>query len=181
MRALLLTILIAGLLILLTLPAIAEDTEAEATTDAGLEAMQKLSDLVGRWEGAGWMQRGPGEPDKTLSTETVESRLGGRILVVEGLHHAQEDPSQVVHHALGVISYDEAAGHYKFRTYLANGRGGEHEMRLEGDDILWFIETPQGKIRYTIRIEDGMWHEIGEMSRDGETWRKFFGMDLQKM
>ncbi len=170
---------LAALLILFPANACAEETEP-AAADPGLEAMARLGDLIGKWQGSGWMRRGPGEPHHTTSLETVEPRLDGRILVVEGLHHAKDDPSQVVHHAFGVISHDPESGQYRFQTHLANGRSGDHEMRLEGEDILWFIDSPRGKIRYTIRIQDGEWHESGEFSADGENWQEFFGMDLKR-
>ena len=177
MRIQLLFILAVSLLV--PLASLAQEAPADSQPDPGLEAMAKLAHLAGTWEGTGWMRRGPGEPHHTLSRETVESRLGGRILVVEGLHHAKEDPAHVVHHAFGVISYDPEKSQYRFRTYLVNGQEGDHEMRLEGDAILWFIDTPRGKIRYTIRIQEGKWNERGEFSADGETWQEFFGMDLK--
>ncbi len=180
MRTILLTTF-AALLILSPASASAQEPDSETSApDPGMEAMTRLASMVGQWQGTGWMRRGPGEPRHTSSLETVESRLGGRLLLVEGLHHSKNDPSQVVHHAFGVISYDPENGRYRFRTHLTNGQSGDHEMRLEGQDILWFLDTPRGKIRYTIRIQDGEWHETGEFSADGESWQEFFGMDLER-
>jgi hypothetical protein len=170
-----------ALILLAIVPALDAPAQegAAAAPDPGLEAMGKLAPLVGKWEGTGWMRMGPGEPSHTRSTETVEFRLDGRILVIEGLHWSKEKPDEVVHHAMGIISHDPETGHYRFRSYLSDGRNGDHEMRLEGDAILWFIDTPRGKIRYTIRIHDGKWDETGEFSADGETWNEFFGMNLK--
>ena len=43
------------------------------------------------------------------------------------------------------------------------------------------MTTPQGKVRYTItRTAEGAWFEIGEYSRDGQQWAKFFEMTLTK-
>ncbi len=179
MRTILLLTLAAALLILAPIDPAAEEEAPAAAADPGLEAMAELAPMIGQWKGSGWMRRGPGEPTHTQSLETVESRLGGRILLVEGLHHAKDDPSRVVHHALGVISYDPASGHYRFQAHLATGQSGDYEMRREGEDILWFMDTPRGKIRYTIRLQGGEWHETGEFSADGESWQPFFGMDLQ--
>ncbi len=181
MRTILLSSL-AALLILSPAAATAEEALPDASAaDPGLEAMARLNSMIGKWQGSGWMRRGPGEPHHTTSLETVEARMGGRILVAEGLHHAQDDPSRVVHHAFGVISHDPANGHYRFQTHLATGRSGDYEMRLEGEDVLWFMDTPRGKVRYTIRIRDGEWKEIGEFSADGESWQEFFGMDLKRV
>ena len=179
MRTILLPTLAA--LFLCSIVVASQEPAAEsAAADPGLEAMNALARMAGEWRGTGWMQRGPGEPQHTVSVETVESKLDGRVLVVEGLHHAKDDPSRVVHHAFGVIFHDPESGHYRFQAHLADGRSGDYEMRVEGDDILWFMDTPRGKIRYTIRVADGEWRETGELSADGETWQQFFGMDLER-
>ena len=68
------------------------------------EAMKPFLPAVGKWRGEGWMQMGPGEPQRTVSEERVESRLEGLVLVIEGLHHARNadgSAGRVVHNALG--------------------------------------------------------------------------------
>jgi hypothetical protein len=148
--------------------------------DAGLQAMRALSFLEGRWEGQGWMRQGPGEPTRFKSQETVEARFGGRILTVDGLHHdAASD--RVVHHAFAVLSYDQGAGRYRFQSYLADGRDGDYPGELKDGVFVWRMEHPQaGRIRYTIRVQDGRWHEVGESSRDGASWTQFFEMTLTR-
>lgn len=179
-RTLCLSILLAVLVSSLS-PAVTAQPSPPAEPDPGIEAMRKLDRLAGRWEGSGWMRRGPGEPARIRSTETVEYRLGGRVLVVEGQHWAADDPSLMVHHALGVISHDPETGRYRFRTYLASGQEGDHEMWLDGDAIVWLIDGTEREIRYTITIRDGEWHEGGEISMDGgKTWHEFFGMNLKR-
>jgi hypothetical protein len=150
----------------------------EAAADEGLAEMKKLASMIGTWEGTASIQMGPTKTAAT-SSEKVEYRLGGRVIVVEGLHHAQENPDQVVHHALGVISWNAAEQQYRFRTWLHDGRQGDHVMKLvDPNTIQWFLNSPQGEVRYTIRIADGKWNETGEISRGGENWQPFFEMDL---
>jgi hypothetical protein len=152
----------------------------EQALDPGMDAMRGIASLVGRWEGDGWMRRGPGEPHTFTSLEMVESRLDGRVLIVEGIHHG--GGGEAVHHALATISYDPDAGHYRFRSYLANGQAGDHRGHLDEDGVFrWEIEMPRGQVRYTIRIEDDEWHEVGHFSADGETWDPFFQMDLKRV
>ncbi len=168
-----------------------QQAQQQATQqDPGLAAMQAspVAELVGTWEGTGWVRRGPGEPYKTRGQEVVESRLEGRVLVIEGKHWSGEaDASDaVVHHAMAVLSYDNDAGHYRFRSHMADGRGGDFTAEVEGEDLIWYIplpNSPDGKarIRYVIRIEDDQWHEIGEMTRDGESWNQFFEMTLRRV
>ncbi len=49
----------------------------------------------------------------------------------------------------------------------------------------WIVAGPDGPQRfssYTVTIDDqGRWTEIGETSTDGEIWRKFFEMTLQRV
>jgi hypothetical protein len=149
------------------------------TTDAGLEAMKKLSFLVGEWKGTASMRRGPGEPARMTSRETVGYKLGGRVLVVEGLHELVTT-GEVVHQTLGVFFHDAKTGDYRFRTWLAQeGREGEHRAQLENGALLWFLDSPNGAVRYTIRVEGDTWKEIGEIDRGG-TWSSFFEMTLTR-
>ena len=151
------------------------------------EKMKALSAWVGRWQGEGSMQMGPGEPKKSSVDEKIESKLDGIILVVEGVGKAL-DPSTnqevVVHHAFGVLSYDQSTSQYKFRTYLKDGRGSEAWFNIAGENkYQWGFDIPSGgKIRYTIILDPNQktWNEIGEFSRDSNTWSKFFEMNLKK-
>jgi hypothetical protein len=143
--------------------------------------MQEIAFLEGRWEGEGWSRRGPSEPEPFRGTELVEGRLGGRVLIVEGLHHDKAS-GEVVHHALATISYDPEAGHYRFRSHLASGRSGDFRADLVDGKFIWGMEIPnRGRIRYTIRIENDTWKEIGGFSPDGEQWHQTFQMDLVKV
>ena len=149
------------------------------TEDPRLAAMAELPPLVGRWEGSGWIRMGPGEPSRSVGEEVVESRLGGRVLVVEGKHYS-EDRSRVVHHALATLTWDEAAKEYRFDTFLVAGAGGTHSARMEDGALIWEIEHPERPTRFIIRVEDDVWKEIGEIRWQG-TWRQFFAMDLKRV
>lgn len=157
--------------------------------DAGRlrEAMKSFLPAVGHWRGEGWMQMGPGEPQRSVSEETVEMRLDGLVLVIEGLHHAKlpdGSAGKVVHHALAIVSADSAdpAGGYRFSTFLADGRAADARGAWENGKFVWAPPAPPGrKIRYVVdwSIAD-RWSEIGEMSTDGTTWTKFFEMNLSR-
>ena len=156
--------------------------QAQTGDDPILSAMQAISSLEGRWEGAGWSRRGPAEPEYFTSLEQVESRLDGRALLIEGLHHDTGDAAKVVHHALAMTTYDPDAGRYDFRSYAAGHGSGNFEGHVEGGTFIWGFEIPgRGQIRYTIRIEDDEWHEVGEFSADGSQWNQVFQMDLRKV
>jgi hypothetical protein len=144
--------------------------------------MKKLEPLVGVWRGGGWIQMGPSKQE-FQSTETVESRLGGVLLVIEGRHHDKVDPKRLVHHAFGAVSYNLRSKEFEFRAYTAAGQSLTASARARDNGLEWGF-TPPGsdvRIRYFLRLDDkGEWLETGEMSRDGSEWRQFFEMRLTR-
>jgi hypothetical protein len=166
-------------------------TQAQHGAPSATEAKEKMkifSTWIGRWQGEGSMQMGPGEPRKSNVDEHIELKLDGTILLVEGIGKA-EDPAtkqlSVVHHALAVLSYDQSTAQYKFKSYLKDGRSTDAWFKATGENkFQWGFDIPNGsKMRYSITL-DGVkktWNEIGEYSKDGTTWSKVFEMNLRKV
>jgi hypothetical protein len=151
-----------------------------APPEAVADPMQPLLPMVGEWQGEGWIRMGPGEPVRFDSYERVESRLGGEALVIEGTHRAK-GTDRLVHNAVALLSHDAPAGLYRFRTHV-HGRGpGDFEGRVEDGAFVWGGAMGPGQMRYTIRIDGDRWHEVGEFSPDGEAWRPFFEMNLERV
>lgn len=151
---------------------------------AQLEAMAKLSYMVGEWKGSGWIEVQGGQRLQFHGGERVQEKLGGLALLVEGRFLAKPPGATEeipVHTTLAVLSYDPREKRYEFDSWLATGTSGEHVLTLTDDGWHWTIEYPGGAVRYTFRLgADGEWIEIGERSSDGETWRQFFEMRLRK-
>ncbi len=143
--------------------------------------VKKLDFIVGEWNGEGWMDMPGGAREIFTSWEKVQSKLDGLALLVEGLHKSKAT-GKVVHQTLAVLSYDEPAKNFRFKTNLANGRAGDFTGSVPSDNVfVWGMDSPRNKIRYTITLNaKGEWFEIGEYSADGATWRKFFEMTLRK-
>jgi hypothetical protein len=173
----------ALLLLLLLLPCFALAQDSQSTQ---LQEMKKLDFLIGEWQGEGWTEFVPGQRRTSPISERVQPRLGGMILLVEGLGKKKVDgkPEEVVvHNALGIISYDAQAKMYRVRSYLANGRSTDAEAEFVEGGFRWTIQTPQGvSIRYLVKLTDkGEWFERGEMSQDGKSWRQFHEMTLRRV
>jgi len=168
-------LLLAALAVLAALPSFAANEE-----------MRKLDFLVGEWTGEATVQMGA-RPERVLQTENVQAKLDGKVLVIEGLgrrKNADGTPGDVVHDALGVISWNEAKKNYRFATWLANRPDVEAAMEVTGpDQVKWWADTPNGgKMRYTISLtESGEWLETGEFSQDGVQFKPFFAMRLKKV
>lgn len=166
------------LLVALTAPPAPAADPPAGTDDPVLAAMKSLPPLAGTWEGGGWIRQGPGEPVRFVGEETVETRLDGRVVVIDGKHWTP-DRSQVVHHAFAVLSHDPETKAYRFRTHLANRPGGDFPAYLENGALIWEMLSPAGKTRFTIRIEGDRWHEVGHIERDGKV-HQFFEMELKR-
>ena len=155
---------------------------AQAPDPAAVQAaIAKLDFMVGRWRGEAWQLRGS-ERVQTQMRETVERKLGGAVLLVEGRGAivAPGAEERVVHHALGVISWDPRTSSYTLRSYLATGQSGDFAVTLVDGGVSWTREVPGGSIRNTARFTSDEWHEVGEFSRDGATWTQVMELRLKR-
>lgn len=142
--------------------------------------IKKLDKMVGKWSGAGWIQQGASREEFT-GTENVQRKLDGLAILIEGRFTAAKQPEKVIHETLAVLSYNPKTSVFDFKTYLANGSGGDFTLTATTNGYDWGLNFPGTKILYTITIKDGVWNEVGKMSRDdGKTWFQFFEMNLKK-
>ena len=151
----------------------------------GADEMGKLDFLIGEWKGEAWMRMGPAKPEYFVQTEKVTPKAGGKALLVEGLGRKKlEDGTagDVVHDAVALISWDKLKKNYRFDAHVAQQESVDTAIEVTAPNTaVWGFDTPQGKVRYTIRLtEKGEWNEVGEFSRDGTNWMKFFEMTLTK-
>ena len=149
--------------------------------EAADSAMAHLAWLAGEWEGEGESRSPQGRSVATVR-ESVESRLNGRVLVIEGIGRepSADGTGRVVHHAFGVLTYDPERGQYAFRA-LRDGGVIDAETSLADGVFTWGFQIPGGRIRFHIRQVNGEWHETGEYSADGTTWRKMLEMKLRRV
>jgi hypothetical protein len=174
MKALLLIFLIG----VLPLGLLAQTPPSAATQR---QEMKKLDWLVGHWKGSGWIEMGPQGRHEFLQAETIQSKLDGLVLIIEGLGRSREADT-AVHSALAVVSYDEGTRTFRWRAFTAEGRQTDAEAKVGEGTLEWgFPISQQGLVRFTIqRNAKGQWFEIGEMTHDGQTWRQFFEMTLER-
>ena len=105
----------------------------------------------------------------------------GRAEFIIGYHDRFE--KGIIKVALTELSFDEKDHKYRWQSWrVPGGYFNEHEPAVTENGFSWSIETPRGVMKYTLRLtENGEWHEIGEYSRDGEQWQKFFNMLLRRV
>jgi hypothetical protein len=152
------------------------------------EKMRPFVHWVGRWQGESYTQMGSGAAKKSIVDEYLEYKLDSAVILVEGIGKSVESESgitNIVHHALATLSFDQKTYEYRFNTHLKDGRNTNALFTIQEDNqYQWGFDVPSGKIRYSIRIDmtKKTWEEIGEFSNDqGVTWRKFFEMKLTKI
>ena len=170
---------IVATMLVAALPAAAAAEPASPTAKA---EMAKIASMAGRWKGSGWIDTPSGRHESN-SEETVELRLAGGAILIEGFH-TDVKTGDVNHHALAIIAWDDAQKQYRFMSALAAGRTGYFPARLEGRKFIWSIPIPNGPTtRFTISLDDpDRWTEVGEQTRDGGATRtKFFEMNLSRV
>jgi hypothetical protein len=129
------------------------------------EAMKKLGFLAGHWSGEARILRGPGQFMEMAQTETAELKLGGLVLMIEGVGRAEAEGTPVLQ-AIGLISFDDESETYWLRAFN-DGRWLESEVKLmEGDRaISWGFTLGEIKTNSTLRLnEQGEWTEYAEIT-----------------
>jgi hypothetical protein len=146
-----------------------------------LEAMKAVAFLEGRWVGEGWIQMGPGPKEEFSQTEAVDRKLDGGLLLIEGIGHSRAPEPKKVHHAFAVVSFDPSNKKYRFSSHIVGRPPLEVDAEVGPNTFRWSYEPQAGvHIRYVITVVDATWREVGEFSRDGQSWRQFFAMTLRK-
>lgn len=150
--------------------------------------MKSLDWMVGSWEGTSWIEFAPGQRRTNNSLETVQSKVGGGVILIEGFHKGKrtgEDGKEkqvTTHEALSMLLYDAKAKRFRFVAYTASQGYGDFEAQLIDHGWRWEMSNPTGKMRFTITHSDkDEWSEGGEVSQDGKTWHKFFEMTLHRV
>jgi hypothetical protein len=158
--------------------------QAPPPPTAQKEAMAKLAYWVGEWKGKGTVVLGPGEERQTEVTESIAGKLDGLVLYIEGVGKTKNAAGVdvVTHNAIGIVWYDPAAKQYRMKSFVMQGFTTETELKPVGDGFEWGFKAGESgpTMRYTITNRNGKWREVGEMSTDSKTWRKFFEMNLVK-
>jgi hypothetical protein len=86
-----------------------------------------------------------------------------------------------MHDAVALVTYDERAKQFRFRALDARGHSTDSEAKVGDATLQWTIPAGGATMRYTSSWTGSEWQEIGEMSTDGATWRKFFEMKLRRV
>lgn len=180
MRAAILPLLLIGLSSAACAQPAARPQRTAVATPALSERMAPFGWLIGNWRGSGWTLLPDGSRHRFESTETVVPKLSGNAILVEGRHYAPGQPERLVHDAIALITWDSRANGYRFRSALANGMGGDFDIKPTANGFTWRIDTPGGPIVYAVTHENGVWTERGTRTGPGGASIDFFEMTLRR-
>lgn len=140
--------------------------------------MRKLDILKGTWVGDAKGVGPDGKPFTVRQTERVGAMLNGDVLVIEGRGYKSD--GTLAFNAFGTVSADAKTGAYDFKAY-AQGRSGNYRMDAIPNGVVWELAAgPQATMRYTITIDAGVWHEVGEYLAKDQPPRRIIEMTLQR-
>src|SRR5436190_4203777 len=100
--------------------------------------MKKVDWWVGHWKGSGWIQMGPQGRQEFTQTETIEAKLDGLVLIVEGMGKSKEN-GETVHTALAFASYDHHANKFRWHAFTPQGQI-DTEAKVGTDTLEWSLE-----------------------------------------
>ncbi len=141
--------------------------------------MQKLRFLVGAWSGRARIWRTADNSVELSQTENVTYKLDGLILMIEGVGVDNIDHKTNLQ-ALGLISFDDAAGVYRMRAFN-DGRWLESTVELNesGKQLHWGFTLARIKTSSTLQVDGkGKWTETHEVSVNSQPFRKFMEVSV---
>jgi hypothetical protein len=149
--------------------------------EAQRAAMKKLDFLIGRWTGEARLARGAGETIDLAQTEEAGFRLGGLILVIEGIGRAKSGGAPVLQ-AFGIISYEDETKTYRMRAFN-DGRFLETEIKLlvEGQGMTWGFTLGEIKTKSVLCInEKNEWTELHEITIGSEAPKRLMELAVRR-
>ena len=162
----------------LPLPTQAAGPANRAALQQQQDALRKLERYDGTWRGEAISYQADGTRLQLVQTERVGPMLDGTLRVIEGRGYAGD--GTLVFNAFAVISFSPQSNRYHFRSH-AQGYSGDFPMEVTDEGFSWSIPAGAATIRYTSRVKDGTWTEIGERVEPGREPVKIFEMRLQRI
>lgn len=159
-------------------PAVAQATQAQmkAAADTARLKLAPLTWMVGEWSGPASGSNG-GQTFSLTQQETVVLAANGTVLMIrgEGLIGGK-----AVFQAAGLVAYDMGSRQFKWVSSGGTGYLGTSDAEVKGDTLVWYLVGAGGsRTRYTLwKSAQGEWREIGEVSRDNQSWTRTFEMTL---
>lgn len=169
-------ILAAGLIFSNCPPAAAQGASNRVSTER--QAMRRLAFLAGRWSGPVTVERRGGQPLRLTQSESVQYKLDGLVLLVEGT--STDAAGKAEFKALATISYDPAARAYHIRAYQG-GHYVDAPLSVSSRGFSWSFPAGPVRIVNTMHLTGrGRWQETSKVSVGGAPPRPSVEMLLKR-
>jgi hypothetical protein len=151
------------------------------------EAIARVAALLeGTWQGHGKVTLTGQQPSRLACTLTVVRRADGTVLLMDARYSltAPDQPGEAREQdEIAVLSFDPPAHEYRFDVFFANGRHETGSARLDGRTLRIVNPIPGAGIRHiTIDLSSpGVYHETGERSSDGSSWKAYLDLVLERI
>src|SRR5688572_32078500 len=96
------------LLLLFTLGVISIRAQQQPDGKINREKLNVMQSWAGHWRGEAVTLSATGEHQKAIVAETIQFKLDGTVMLIEGIGKTTQ-PSSVVHNALAILYYDVRA------------------------------------------------------------------------
>lgn len=137
---------------------------------AQIAAMDKLAALKGRWLGQGERYNADGTSYTFTQTMDNAPAANGLVLTISGksLRHGPADANQPGSGSFAVVTYDDLAKVYEFRSFGFGEMVLAKAELVAPDSFRWTVSAGPAMLRFTIDLsKPGVWNELGERSIDG--------------
>jgi hypothetical protein len=157
----------------------------QAALAAQIEAMRKLDPFLGEWLGEGRITSpGGGAMQSIVQMVRVESQMAGQLVtMVDRVQRRVEPMPSPSGAGFAMLSYDDKAKRYLFRSYFMDGFT-DLETEVPEAGLLRGIDRRDGVIRrITVDTrERGVWRELSELSRDdGKSWTTVYAITMKRL
>ncbi len=141
-------------------------------------AMMRFALLDGVWRGPATTTLRDGTRRTITQTERIGPFLDGTVRVIEG--RGYDENGVVRFNAFGTISYDPSTQAFTLHSY-AQSYVGDYPFLATADGYEWTFPAGPVRIRYTAKIADGNFREIGERILPGAPTVTIFEMNLRRI
>ncbi len=151
---------------------------------AGVEALTKLDRWVGRWKGTGWSASAAGQRVEFQLSERVEKKAGDSVLLVEGRGTTRNEKGEerVTHDGLALVYFDTKSGHYRWNGHDRTSGVVDTQALVVDGGLEWTFPADDRNtlVRFAIHFDTKQWHEVGDVSADGNNWTRFMEATLER-
>jgi len=150
-----------------------------------VQAQMTMEDIVPSkpttWKGEGYQMLENGKKVDFNHMEVVSPQLDGKLLTFQDTGTGKEG-GEVGFQAYGIMFRDIETEKVKMHAWTNDGRYTLADVTFNDDGFYWQFDVDGGgTVRYTVKVSESTWSEIGQYSPpNSDQWYHFLEMKLEK-